>query len=267
MKGILEVICVFLFASLLSCSTDDNSIVSDDPSSVRIEDIPTKNLKSSSSKENSSSSVSIFNDVISYGNLVDERDGKSYKTVLIGEQLWMAENLNYGDSASTPELEGHVWCGGGDSLENDCGIYGRLYTWSAGAELCPEGWTLPSMDDFRILAQNFGGLTFAGDPLKSEAEAWSKKGGSNISGFSALPAGYRHHEGEILEIHNKGVFMTNSVGFRDDPMDHERLWADMDVFIVTDVLLNAEFGRLKYSEGTSIRCIKTTDGESKEDSE
>ena len=246
--------CILLFC--ISCSTDEVSSSVASSQSPRIEDIPTKNLRSSSSAALSSSSFRQYNDSISYGELVDKRDGKSYRTVQIGDQLWMAENLNYGDSVSTPNLKGNTWCGGGDSLENDCGIYGRLYAWAAGAELCPEGWRMPSMEDYMTLAKNFGGMAFAGEALKSDAVGWRKLGGSNVSGFSALGAGYRHHDGDILEINNKGVFMTSSVGYRMDPMDAERGSANMDVFVVTDDLVSAEFGSCVYSEGLSIRCIK-----------
>ncbi|WP_458449292.1 FISUMP domain-containing protein [Fibrobacter sp.] len=245
--------CCLLF--LLSCSSDELSSSVASPQSPRIEEIPTKNLTSSSGT-NVASSSSKVDDGIAYGQLLDSRDGKSYRTVQIGEQVWMAENLNYGDSVSTPSLKGNTWCGGGDSLKNDCGIYGRLYTWAAGGELCPEGWRMPSMEDFMTLAKNFGGMAFAGEALKSDAVGWRKLGGSNASGFSALGAGYRHHDGDILEINNKGVFMTSSVGYRKDPMDAGRGSADMDVFVVTDDLVSAEFGRCVYSEGLSIRCIK-----------
>ena len=115
---------------------------------------------------------------------------------------------------------------------------------------------MPSMEDFMTLAKNFGGMAFAGEALKSDAVGWRKLGGSNASGFSALGAGYRRHDGDILEINNKGVFMTSSVGYREDPMDPWRGTADMDVFVVTDDLVSAEFGRCVYSEGLSIRCIK-----------
>lgn len=249
----LLVCCLILF---IGCGSDEASSSVAPPRLPRIEDIPTKKLSSSSNSVPSSSSFRQFNDSIPYGELVDTRDGKSYKTVLIGDQLWMAENLNYGDSVSTPSLQGNTWCGGGDSLKNDCCTYGRLYTWAAGGKLCPEGWRMPSMEDFMALTKNFGGMAFAGDALKSEAVGWEKLGGSNVSGFSVLGAGYRHHDGGILEIRNKGVFMTNSVGFRKDPMDAARGSANIDVFVVTDELVSVEFGRCVFSEGFSIRCIK-----------
>lgn len=256
MKFYWGVVLALVCGYAVSCSDDYSSTGLNEAPAVRIEDIPTKNLRSSSSVAPSSSSFRQFNDSIPYGELVDRRDGKSYRTVLIGDQIWMAENLNYGDSVSTPSLKGNTWCGGGDSLKNDCGIYGRLYTWAAGGELCPEGWRMPSMEDYMTLAKNFGGMAFAGDALKSDAVGWGKLGGSNASGFSALGAGYRHHDGDILEINNKGVFMTNSVGFRKDPMDGTRGSANIDVFVITDELVGVEFGRCVFSEGLSIRCIK-----------
>lgn len=256
MKFYWGVVLALVCGYAVSCSDDYSSTGLNEAPAVRIEDIPTKNLRSSSSAAPSSSSFRQFNDSIPYGELVDRRDGKSYRTVLIGDQIWMAENLNYGDSVSTPSLKGNTWCGGGDSLKNDCGIYGRLYTWAAGGELCPEGWRMPSMEDYMTLAKNFGGMAFAGEALKSDAVGWRKLGGTNVSGFSALGAGYRHHDGDILEINNKGVFMTSSVGYRKDPMDAGRGSANMDVFVVTDDLVSAEFGRCVYSEGLSIRCIK-----------
>jgi uncharacterized protein (TIGR02145 family) len=256
MKFYWGVVLALVCGYAVSCSDDYSSTGLNEAPAVRIEDIPTKNLRSSSSVAPSSSSFRQFNDSIPYGELVDRRDGKSYRTVLIGDQIWMAENLNYGDSVSTPSLKGNTWCGGGDSLKNDCGIYGRLYTWAAGAELCPEGWRMPSMEDYMTLAKNFGGMAFAGEALKSDAIGWRKLGGSNVSGFSALGAGYRHHDGDILEINNKGVFMTSSVGYRKDPMDAGRGSANMDVFVITDELVGVEFGRCVFSEGLSIRCIK-----------
>lgn len=256
MKFYWGVVLALVCGYAVSCSDDYSSTGLNEAPAVRIEDIPTKNLRSSSSVALSSSSFRQFNDSIPYGELVDRRDGKSYRTVLIGDQIWMAENLNYGDSVSTPSLKGNTWCGGGDSLKNDCGIYGRLYTWAAGGELCPEGWRMPSMEDYMTLAKNFGGMAFAGEALKSDAVGWRKLGGTNVSGFSALGAGYRHHDGDILEINNKGVFMTNSVGYRKDPMDGTRGSANIDVFVITDELVGVEFGRCVFSEGLSIRCIK-----------
>lgn len=121
--------------------------------------------------------------VIKYGELVDDRDGQIYKTVKIGDQNWMAENLNFADSSMTPSLKDKSWCY--DNKVENCDKYGRLYTWSAsidsvalakdvdnprtcgfGAEcafptvvqgICPKGWHLPDSAEWRTLLTVVGG--------------------------------------------------------------------------------------------------------------
>ena len=121
------------------------------------------------------------------GSFTDSRDGQSYDIVKIGDLTWMAENLNYKTEASV--------CPDGDS--RNCKRLGRLYTWAEAKMVCPEGWRLPTNEDFaQILAQSHDGKPGAfsnkvGVALKS-SDGWFKKGnGTDEFGFNALPAGYR----------------------------------------------------------------------------
>ncbi len=144
---------------------------------------------------------------IVYGVLFDGRDLKSYKTVVIGSQTWMAENLNYQVANS--------WCGGSGTIEGDYSVYGRLYTWAAAIDsagtfttngkncgygrectptypvrgICPEGWHLPTKTEFETLFAAVGGQSIAGKVLKS-LSGWDSRGnGTDAYGFAALPAG------------------------------------------------------------------------------
>ena len=152
---------------------------------------------------------------ISGSVLTDSRDGRTYKTVTIGAQTWMAENLNYETASS--------YCYG-DSPAN-CTKYGRLYTWAAAMDsagtwssngkgcgykktcsptypvrgVCPEGWHLPSKNEWETLFAAVGGKLVAGSKLKSTS-GWYKNGnGTDDFGFSALPAGYRYYIGRKNE--------------------------------------------------------------------
>ncbi len=109
------------------------------------------------------------------GTMKDSRDGKTYKTVKIGDQVWMAENLNY----KTGESKCY------DNKDSNCKKYGRLYTWDEALNACPSGWHLPSEDEFGTLLATVGASS--GDGSNLRAGSW--KNGKDKYGFSALPAG------------------------------------------------------------------------------
>ena len=109
----------------------------------------------------------------------DSRDGKIYKTVKIGNQVWMAENLNYNASDSKCY----------DNKESNCVKYGRLYNWETARKACPSGWHLPTYKEWQILVSFAGGEKIAIKKLKAKS-GWSKNGnGMDDFSFSALPGG------------------------------------------------------------------------------
>jgi uncharacterized protein (TIGR02145 family) len=116
----------------------------------------------------------------SAGNtFTDSRDGKTYKIVKIGEQVWMAENLNFKTENS--------WCY--DNNEANCQKYGRLYNQKTAMKACPSGWHLPSKEEWDSLVEMAGGKEIAGKKLKSKT-GWNDNGnGTDEFGFSALPGG------------------------------------------------------------------------------
>ena len=125
-------------------------------------------------------SAAVTKSNIEYGKLSDSRDGQSYRTVVIGNQTWMADNLDYAPSS------GGGWCY--DNKDASCGVCGRLYDWSAASEVCPSGWHLPSREEWDELIA-FAGAGTAGAKLKS-ADIWRGGNGTDDFGFSALPCGY-----------------------------------------------------------------------------
>jgi len=109
----------------------------------------------------------------------DTRDKKTYKTVKIGTQTWMAENLNYDAKGSKCY----------DNKSSNCQKYGRLYNWSTAKSACPSGWHLPSNTEWQTLVDFADGDDIAGKILKSSSD-WKQPGnGTDVLGFSALPGG------------------------------------------------------------------------------
>jgi uncharacterized protein (TIGR02145 family) len=121
----------------------------------------------------------------------DARDGKKYKTVKIGTQTWMAENLAY-------KVDSGCWAY--DNKDSNVAIYGYLYDWETAKKVCPKGWHLPSNEEWRTLIYNLGGNKIAGGKMKEAGEDYwhnPNTGATNSSGFNALPAGYRYLDGSF----------------------------------------------------------------------
>lgn len=142
--------------------------------------------------------------------MTDDRDKHVYKTVKIGDQVWMAENLNF-DPGDVSGMGETAWSGCYNNESANCSKYGRLYTWEVAMDnaecafgkscsissensvqgICPEGWHLPSSTEWDVLWSAVGGSDNAGTKLKS-TKGWSE--GSDSFGFAVLPAGYRKPE-------------------------------------------------------------------------
>ena len=180
----------------------------DSSSSRHCEDCKDEAISSSSSV-GQKTAWEYLNPNIDYGEIVDDRDCQTYKTVKIGDQVWMAENLNF-------ETE-NSWCGGGkDSIEGDCSKYGRLYTWAAANDACPEGWHLPDTTEWNKLFTAVGGKSTAGKKLKSQS-GWKDYGGTSgngtdVYGFSAFPAGYRSLNGLFYDEGYYAYFWSATEG-------------------------------------------------------
>lgn len=132
------------------------------------------------------------------GTLKDSRDGQTYKTVKIGNQRWMAENLNYKTSGSMCY----------DNEESNCEKYGRLYTWESAKEACPAGWHLPSRGEFETLLATEGASV---ETQSKNLRAGSWENGSDKFGFSALPAGDYYSSGkQFIDVGDNASFWSST---------------------------------------------------------
>lgn len=137
----------------------------------------------------------------STGTFIDKRDGQTYKTIKIGDQVWMAENLRFkiaeGQDTEAAVFEEVGWDASQGYPESDRHkkIYGLYYTWEEANKVCPEGWRLPSAKDWEKLFKTVGGKEKAGARLSSRSGLWDKPFDEKIkpAGFDIEPAGYRFY--------------------------------------------------------------------------
>ncbi len=131
------------------------------------------------------------------GEFKDSRDEKVYKWVKIGEQIWMAENLNY--------ESGNSWAY--DDSPSNSDKFGRLYTWNSALTSCPDGWHLPTDIEWSELETNLGangGSKLAGDTTLWVDGNLDQSTDFGSSGFSALPGGNRSNYGYFDYLGNYG---------------------------------------------------------------
>jgi len=162
---------------------------------------------------------------IEFSECIDA-NGNKYPVVNIGNQTWMAKNLEVFPPVQ-PQPSGE-WCY--DSIENNCNIYGRLYDWytltnGEGSSnnnqiyvqgLCPQGWHIPNDDEWTQLTDFLGGLSIAGGKMKSTFyENWifPNIGATNSSGFSGIPGGFLDTDpiyGGFENIGISGVYWSST---------------------------------------------------------
>lgn len=210
--------------------------------------------------------------------LTDYRDGQIYRTVTIGEQIWMAENLNYAYLVAKDSLDSSSFCYN-DSVSH-CEKYGRLYQWSAAMDsvgtwsangmgcgygtkcsptypvrgVCPEGWHLPDTTEWKTLFTAVSvQVSFQSTSSKvlRSTSGWKDHLGENGNGtdvyaFSALPAGRRYNNG-VFDYEGIVTHFWNSSQ------------SDNMFFAYTLILDNGNDCRLMYYSANyaySVRCLK-----------
>jgi len=137
------------------------------------------------------------------GSFTDSRDGKTYKTVKLDKQTWMAENLNYNAGGSKCY----------DNNESNCKKYGRLYDFETAKKACPPSWHLPSENEWQTFVDLVGGEGKVADNMLKASSGWNDykgKSGNGLDavGFSGLPGGYGSSGGSFRSVGNYGYWWS-----------------------------------------------------------
>jgi uncharacterized protein (TIGR02145 family) len=194
---------------------------------------------------------------------VADNEGNVYKTVKIGDQWWMAENLKttkYNDSQSILNVienaewnnlttAGYCWYNNDDAGYKN--PYGALYNWYAvsSGRLCPIGWHVPSKSEWTTLANKLGGEQIAGGKLKETGTThWQSPntGATDIYDFTALPGGYRGSLGAFMNILQNGYWWSSTE------------FNETEAYLQIIDYNASDFGTLNNAKrfGFSVRCVK-----------
>ena len=208
------------------------------------------------------------------GTFIDGRDGLTYMAVQIGDQVWMAENLNYVNYAVDPIVcydHAEICAQASFCYNNDdsyCAKYGRLYSWAAAVGksedecgyglkcslpsgniqgVCPEGWHLPSKAEWESLFAAVGGDSLAGTNLRTWS-GWLGNGkGLDAFAFSALPGGYMdNHGGYNLEGYYADFWSSSE----------RHIFSAYDVHLSSSDRNPAGLNDESKDYGLSVRCVK-----------
>jgi len=221
------------------------------------------NKDDSDSSSTNGKTTAVFNSSLTYNTLIDQ-DGNVYKTVIIGTQTWMAENLRttkYNDNTFIPNITSasewtNLTTGAYNNYKNTTNAdtiatYGRLYNWYAvnTGKLAPKGWHVPTEADWSTLTDYLGGEIVAGGKLKETGTThWSSPNteATNETGFTALPGGYRWIDGPFYSI---GIYCYwwSSTEYS----------SNLAVRLATVNYSGNVFNTHNYKNlGNSVRCVK-----------
>lgn len=215
---------------------------------------------------------SIFNPNLTYGS-VSDNDGNTYKTIQIGTQIWMAENLRttkYRDGTTIPLVTDNTqWASNlnnttlpmmcwynNDPVTYNANKFGALYNWysinpgtNSNKNVCPTGWHIPSDDEWITLTTFLGGESVAGGKMKSTGtQYWQSpnQDATNSSGFSGLPVGLRNFDGSFLYVGDEGRWWSST------EYPAGLAW----VRILRYNIANLGRGNSSKQCGFSVRCLK-----------
>ena len=295
-------VCKNCDGSSSSKTKSSSSVKKSSSSSAKVKSSSSKARSSSSSAKSSSSSAKSSSSATSSSSSLvgripcdintdedcfkDERDDQTYKTVSIGTQIWMAENLNYAYTGVPFKYvysnllvyysDSTSWCYG--NVPANCTKYGRLYTWAAAMDsvgewstngkgcgweaecsptypvrgICPEGWHLPRYAEVVAMTELVGDVEL-GSAYITQTGWNGGKGGTDIVGLSMLPTGFYHSAGKFgLDGALASVWMSTE----DD---------ENDAFLISISANSTDEGvsfvNMYYSKscGMSVRCIQDRD--------
>lgn len=203
------------------------------------------------------SKESHMNPNFAYGSMTDPRDGTVYKTTQIGGKTWMAENLNYFDIEGAASSIKNDWCYW-DKPEN-CESAGRLYTWKVAKRVCPEGWRLPTNEDWTALlkavaADSVNEILWKGAGKLKSVNGWENEGsGTDDYGFTALPAGQKFFTRvqDGFSFHGCSALMWSSTEAEGGAADTLAYQMSLDCSN-DNIIINT----VKKINGLSVRCVK-----------
>lgn len=204
--------------------------------------------------------ANLHNPNLTYGSMTDQ-EGNMYKTIVIGTQEWMAENLNTsiyrnGDAIAT-NLTNAAWSsttsGAWAYYNNDESYacpYGKLYNWYTCVDargLCPVGWHVPTDAEWTVLTDYLGGEAVAGGQMKTTG-LWNvpNAGANNSSGFSGVPGGFRFNDGSYTYVGGIGYWWGSS------EISNSLAWDRYLNYNIDD----AGRGFNDEEFGYSVRCLK-----------